>query len=159
MKLHFREAVISDAERILPLWIQLMERHAEESIIFKPVPDFKDRIIEDIRRLISQPDTTIFLAEMEGKLAGYSMVSRSSRPAVFIKNKKAYIGDTLIDPSLRSKGVGSGLVKYILNWLRERGVEYVDLQVTISNEEGRRFWEKCGFNTVNYYMVREIGKE
>lgn len=158
MKTTIRKANLSDSAKILPLWIQLMELHANESVIFKPITNYKTKVIEDIKRLINQPTVTIFVAENNNSIVAYCMVTISSRPSIFIKTKKAYIGDTIVSTTMQRQGIGTMLITHIMSWFKEQGIEFVDLQVTKTNEKGKQFWEKCGFKTVNYYMVKDLSE-
>ncbi len=151
-----RKATDADANKILPLWIRLMEFHKDLSVVFRPVSNYKEIIINDIIRLINTPGTTVFVLENNSIIVGYSMVVISSRPSIFDKTKKAYIGDTFIDEIHRGQGAGTFLAEGILKWFREENVDFVDLQVTISNEAGKKFWERLGFRTLNHYMVKEL---
>ncbi|MDQ3048514.1 MAG: GNAT family N-acetyltransferase [Bacteroidota bacterium] len=153
-----RKATVADASQILPLWIGLIEFHKGLSVVFRPVSNYKEIIVNDIIRLINTPGTTLFVLENNSTIVGYSMIVVSTRPAIFEKTKKAYIGDTFIDEKQRGQGAGSFLIKEILKWLKEEKVDFLDLQVTISNESGKKFWESMGFKTLNHYMVKDLGE-
>lgn len=151
-----RKAIITDSEKILPLRIKLMEFHSDENIIYKTSADFEGKVINDIREQIEKPNVTFFVVEQHNELVGYAMTTISARPDVFARKKKGYIGDTYVDAKVRGQGIGTKLITTIKKWFKSEGVDFVDLQVVKTNEEGKKFWEKNGFKTVNYYMVNDL---
>lgn len=153
-----RKATITDSEKILPLWIKLMEFHSNENVVFQTSPDFKEKVLQNIQKLITQPSVTFFIAELDGDIVAYSMTTITSRPAVFAKTRKGYIGDTYVTDSLHRRGIGSNLIATIKKWFKDQNVEFIELQVTKTNESGKKFWEKNGFSTVSYYMVNDLNK-
>ena len=51
-------------------------------------------------------------------------------------------------PAIRGRGVGSGLVKYIMEWMKDRGCEGCGgiLKDNQNNEARERFWSRLGFD-------------
>ncbi len=156
--IEIRRATIEDCEKILPLWISQMEFHSKLHFIFKTAPDFKEIAIIDIKNQIKKNDVAFFIASQENELVGYTIAGLSARMPVFEKTKKGYIGDIFVYNKVRNQGVGTKLITASKKWLKENGLDYIDLQVTKANTSGIKFREKHGFKTVNYYMVNNINE-
>lgn len=56
-----------------------------------------------------------------------------------------WIGLLIVAPELRSRGVGSDIVRQTLAAAAEAGIGTVKLAVSLRNPRGLRFWEKAGF--------------
>ena len=153
-----RQATIDDSIRITPLWINSMEFHSDHHIIFKTAVGFKEKITDDIKHLINNPEVKLFVAEQDNEIAGFSLTTISTRPIVFEKRKRGYIGDSYVVEKLRGQGIGTLLISTIKKWFKEQKVDFIDLQVTKTNDRGTKFWEKSGFKLVNYYMVHDLTK-
>jgi ribosomal protein S18 acetylase RimI-like enzyme len=153
-----REATTKDSNEILPLWISLMEFHADRTPIFKTAANFKEQVNNDIVKLIEKPNTKIFVAESNQLIIGFSTATISTRPTVFSMTKKGHIGETFVDSNYRDKGIGTNLLTTVREWFISQDVDLIDLQVTITNEAGMKFWRKNGFETVNLYMVNYLTK-
>jgi ribosomal protein S18 acetylase RimI-like enzyme len=151
-----RKATINDSLKILPLWISLMEFHSTENIIFETSSDYKKELIKDIEKLINSPAVTFFIVEELDQMIAFSMTTITNRPVVFAKQRKGYIGDTFVSESYRGKGVGTKLISEIKSWFKSQNIDFIDLQVTKTNEKGKSFWESNGFKIVNYYMVNNL---
>lgn len=58
---------------------------------------------------------------------------------------EAHITNIAVLPTCRRKGLGSKLLAYIIRDARQRGVDYMTLEVRVSNLSARRLYEKYGF--------------
>ncbi len=154
-----RKANLEDCPVIVPLWIASMQYHENFNPIFHTAPGYKDKVAAEITELLEKPHVTFFLAEWNGSVIGFSMTTVNDRPPVFAQPKRGYIGFTYITDEYRARGVGSEFVELIIKWFKSQHVDFIDLQVSVQNEPGVKFWEKQGFKTVNYYMVRALDKE
>ena len=56
-----------------------------------------------------------------------------------------WIGLLVVAPELRSRGIGSDLVRQTLAAAAEAGIATVKLAVSLRNPRGQRFWENAGF--------------
>jgi ribosomal protein S18 acetylase RimI-like enzyme len=148
-----RQATIDDSKNILPLWIDLMEFHSDRALLFKTATDFKDQVHNDIVKLIVKPNTKIFVAEIDEIIVGFSTATISARPTVFAMTKKGYIGETFVDDKFRGKSIGTSLLSTVKDYLASQNVDFIDLQVTVTNNSAVDFWKKNGFEIANYYMV------
>ena len=151
-----RRATIKDIKKITPMWINLMEFHSETHALFHTAADFREKAPNDIKMFLEKPTTAFFVAENDNNLIGFSMTSISSRPDVFANTKKGYIGETFVNEKFRSQGIGAKLISAVKEWLTDQQVDFIDLQVTSTNEQGKKFWENQGFRTVNYHMVNDL---
>jgi ribosomal protein S18 acetylase RimI-like enzyme len=154
--INIRKANTNDLQEILPMWIELMEYHESRNMIFKTNSNVEEIVLNDITELIQKPNVILFVAEINSELVGFSLTAISTRPQVFSYKRKGHIGETYVKEKFRSKGVGKELIIFIKSFLKNENVDFIDLQVTITNETGKRFWERNGFKIVNYYMVNNL---
>lgn len=67
-----------------------------------------------------------------------------------------------VDPLYQGQGCGSFLMEYLINYLKERKVKHLWLEVRVSNLSAIRLYEKSGFHQIstrrNYYPGNK-GKE
>jgi ribosomal protein S18 acetylase RimI-like enzyme len=101
----------------------------------------------DWLRLIRVGPDGCFLAEWEGKPAG-------TATAVRYGTDGAWIGMVLVDPELRRKGIGRGLIAHCLAHLKGLGVRTIKLDAT---DQGRPVYLKQGF-VDEYGALRYVGE-
>ncbi len=93
---------------------------------------------------------SFYVAEENGQIIGYVISS--------VRNGKGNIVSIAVLPEFRRKGIGSKLMEESLNFLLKK-VDYVELQVRVSNEEAIGFYRKLGFEEAgfipNYYLDGE----
>ena len=92
---------------------------------------------DGIGRFLKRNPDTCFVAVEESQVVGVIIAGNDGR--------RGYIYHTAVNPEYRGKGVGSTLVEYTLNALKECGINKVALVVFNRNEGGNAFWESKGF--------------
>lgn len=99
------------------------------------------------RFLVRNPDTC-FVAENDNRLIGAVMAGSDGR--------RGYIYHTAVHPSYRRQGIGSLLVKNVLEALRNLGISKAALVVFEKNQDGNAFWEKQGFTVRTDLTYRNL---
>ena len=97
-----------------------------------------------LRFLKMEPDGC-FVAELDGSSVGTTTTT--------LFEDTAWISMVLVDVDFRSKGIGTELLKYSLNYLDERNVKTVRLDATSA---GQPIYEKLGF-VAEYQLARYEG--
>ena len=138
-----REAVTESDVAVF--WEQLHIYHKRD--IF-PIPDnedleyflgaeYHDHMIQIHNRL---QDRCFFLFfHRNGRDIGFAM------PVIFTsEDGKCFIMEFCVYPEFRGNGTGKECARVLLDWARENGALYAELNHG-SNERRRRFWETVGF--------------
>src|SRR5262245_6609764 len=81
----------------------------------------------------------MYVAEADDAFVGMAVGSREGSA------KTAHLYAMWVDPSWRTRGIGSRLVDEVLAWARSWGSTWVILGVTESNAGAARFYERIGF--------------
>ncbi|MFZ0706141.1 MAG: ribosomal protein S18-alanine N-acetyltransferase [Candidatus Korobacteraceae bacterium] len=79
----------------------------------------------------------VALVAWEGSIAGFVIVRCGS--------EEWEIENVVVDPKLRRKGIGQGLIQEVMRQAGERGVADVFLEVRESNVAARALYAKWGF--------------
>lgn len=95
-----------------------------------------------IELLDKQKNSTIFVAEENGKLIGYLFVMGGS-----VKRTKhtAYLVIGILE-EYRGKGVGTKLFDHVTNWVSKHNISRLELTVVTENESGVALYKKSGFD-------------
>lgn len=95
---------------------------------------------ESFRRLIARPDTDLFIAEVEGRVAAYAVLWYAA--------DEAELGNLAVTPARRRCGLGACLLDRAIECARARGARRLFLEVRRSNAAADRLYRSRGFETV-----------
>ena len=98
---------------------------------------------------MADPDTTMFVAEDDGRIVGTLTLAAFEIPT----GRRAWIEDVVTDTAARGKGVASALVDAALAHAASIGARTVDLTSRPDREDANRLYVKLGFEqrTTNVY--------
>jgi aminoglycoside 6'-N-acetyltransferase len=93
--------------------------------------------------LHDDPDSTRFVIEVEGAVAGMIQYSEEEDP----KYRHAGI-DLFVDPARRGRGIGPDAIAQVVELLRARGHHRITIDPAAANAAAIRAYEKAGFRPV-----------
>ncbi len=82
------------------------------------------------------------ILEFAGKPIGYAIIQEQF--ATFTGRKKIYLEDVLIDPTLRSQGLGTRFMHWLFDLARQRGCAAVDWSCVENNPRAMALYERLG---------------
>ena len=100
------------------------------------------------RGLLRRRDSDLFVADIKGEIAGYAVF--------WAVMDQGELGNVAVDESQRGQGIGSKLIKAVLDRAADRGVREIFLEVRKSNTKAQELYKTFGFSEVgrrkNYYL-------
>ncbi len=122
--------------------------YAIEEVCFEPPLRFPRSYM---RRLVAGVNTATWIAEDNGRLAGFAIVEWSSHACGTV----AYIQTIEVDWQHRGRGIGSGLLRRMECSARQAGAVLIWLHVEAGNGKAIRLYERHGYRCQareeNYY--------
>jgi streptothricin acetyltransferase len=105
------------------------------------VPAYKKKYKKDdidYSEYINNPDKTIYLAYINGEIAGQIILRKNW-------NNYAYIEDIAVDIKYRRKGIGKLLISCAKKWAKKKKLAGIMLETQNNNTAGCTLYKKCGF--------------
>lgn len=153
-EINIRRAKDDDIPTLDNLLFQVHEvHHKARPDLFKA--DAKKYTDEQLKEILSNDKTPVFVAESDGKILGYAFCIHKQ----FINDnnmtdvKTLYIDDLCVDENERGKHIGKKLYDFVVSYARENGYYNVTLNVWADNKKAVGFYEKIGLR------VQKIGME
>jgi GNAT superfamily N-acetyltransferase len=106
---------------------------------------------------LSAPDSTVLVAELDGRLVGHVIVRvRDMERALLVPRRCGEIDALLVLEQARHQGGGQALLRAAEAWVRQEGGTTSELVVWEFNEAARRFYEAQGYTTDFRRMRRSL---
>jgi len=87
-------------------------------------------------------DSTMFIAEYNGKLIGMTGVMRGNSPKT---RHNAWIWGVYVTPEWRGLHIAEEIIRSCIEWAKARNVVLAKLGVAAANQPAIRCYERCGF--------------
>ena len=139
-----RKAVPSDIPQIKRLYSALF---AEMSALSPEYWRAAEQNENFIKSHMSGEAAVILAAEDESGICGFAALQSAKTPPYpcFARHDFAMVTDVCVAPGRKREGIGSALLEAAKRWARERGLEYLELNVLSSNEAAKAAYAKAGF--------------
>jgi len=132
-----REARESDLLTIRKLTLELIEAMGNTEGI-----DIK-LIAENCRNLLSEPNSHILIAEIEGIVVGF--VNFTTRKTILHRGLSGLIDELIVAKSYRAKGIGKQLLSGAIEKSRQLGCCEAEVSTEKTNIKAREFYRQYGF--------------
>ena len=154
MNIIYREAETSDAGKFLE-YCKIVGAESDNLTFGEEgLPFSISQTADYIRKISGNPDGVMILAFDEGELVGNGAVSSVSGRARFAHRKDLAI---TVRKDYWGKGVGTGLMKLLIDFCRKNGTEVIELQVRSDNERAIALYNKFGFEKIgthkNFFKI------
>ncbi|MFB6075794.1 MAG: GNAT family N-acetyltransferase [Candidatus Aenigmatarchaeota archaeon] len=140
MEINIREAGLNDLDRISNLGSKIREFEVSED-----TRTFWPRKI--LKKCINDPEDICLVAERKKKIIGFLIVNYNSN------FKKAIIENIFVMERYRRKGVGTELIKNLLQKLKKLKCEYIGSLVNLDNIKGIEFYGSVEFDRGRKFIL------
>jgi ribosomal protein S18 acetylase RimI-like enzyme len=130
-----RRAEPSDTEEIGRMLHDFNEEYEDVT----PEPEV---IAQRLRPLMESGDTAVLLVG-DGP-DGLALLR--FRPSLWIEGLECYLAELYVRPPLRGQGRGRALMDAVLDFARERGAGYIELNTGENDTAARALYERLGFS-------------
>jgi len=98
----------------------------------------------------------VFLAEADGKAAGFITVSAEKLWMIYQNRDFAYVGVLFVRKPYRGRRLSSRLTKEAIRWARQRKLKHLGLSVQSGNRRAEAIYRKWRFVSVTQFMQKPL---
>lgn len=143
-----RFAEPKDAPRICALLRQVLEVHAaiRPDLFRSGTQKYSEA---DVLHLLQRPDCLLFTETDEAdRTVGYAIcyIRETAEDGVSVGRRELYLDDLCVDETERRKGVAKRLFEYVKRYAKERGFDWITLNVWEGNEDALAFYRAMRMN-------------
>jgi GNAT superfamily N-acetyltransferase len=106
---------------------------------------------ERTERDLADPDCAAFLAEVDGRVAGYGLAGPCALPHPDVTPGCGELKRLYLLAAYQGAGLGGRLFEEAIGWLIREGPRQLWIGVWAENHGARRFYARHGFETVGRY--------
>src|SRR5580692_4411352 len=139
--LEFRELTIRDSNTIVPLANKLHPATAPEII--------RDYLAD----MFSFPTYHCFGLWQNGKLVA---VSNGWITVRFYSGKQLEVDNVIVDPDLRSKGMGKYFFACIQEWALQNDCKTIELNTYVQNSKSHKFYFNEGYKILGFHFQKVL---
>lgn len=145
MKITTRRAAPADRIGIMPLQKEIADLHHDgRPDLFRTEARYYSE--DDFYAKLTHPDHRIFIAEVDGEVAGYvfALVKHVRSHPTYVDFDTFYIDDICVSERYRRHGIATALFERCTAQAREDGCYNIELNVFCFNEDAVAFYEAMG---------------
>ena len=151
-----RRAGERDLERLVALFLMLLESHAERSARLRCGAEAEEGVRRLLVARLRDGDSRVLVWDEDGGLQGLCVARVSRRPAIFAETERGEIEHLVVRSASRRRGIGRALAEASLSWLGERGIGRAEVQVAVENAGAHEFWRTLGFASATDVLERRL---
>ena len=157
-QIEVHEASAEDIDVILALNDTLARHHLSSPMFWPilPAPQPANREY-NLGHLADTATNPYFVAYQDGRpIAMQTFNKPGFSPPIVEPESNIYLFEGVVEPDVRTGGVGAALLDHTMRHLRDKGIPWCTLHFASGNPSGAPFWLKNGFVPVEHEMERHI---
>jgi len=155
-----RKAENEDIKEITKLHTMIAEEYAPT--IVPAICHYSDIVVTSeeqenvIREMMEDPDNDILVACIEGKIVGMLSLVTETYSDDLLKAPFSTIEFIEVYPEFQTKGIGQAFMLEAEKLAKEKGHQYLELQVWEGNEKANKLYQKNSFQPITQRMVKKL---
>jgi len=143
MRATIREYQPVDFDACRTLWEELTQRHRE---IYDDPTIGGDDPGQGFEAYLANPERQgTWVAEVDGRVVALA--------GLIVKGKEGEIEPVVVSAEYRSRGIGTMLVRHVIEEAKVAGVGYVSVRPVARNREAMAFFVKLGFDLLGHVQL------
>ena len=154
-----RKTTLEDSQRIAQLYRDLALYHVSYHPTYRVKEHASELALAAVRDKIekSLSGEELLLVAQNGGVVGFLSCGINERKDPNYEIRKiGHIGGVYVVPEYRNQGAATALLKEAMRWLKERKVEYADLNVDVRNAAAITAWTAMGFKPHQYNLIQKL---
>ena len=106
-----------------------------------------------LKALLKDGMRPVFVAVEENFVAGYCFcVHKDYGSSLSTQRREVYIDDLCVDENRRGQGIAGALYRHVTGYAKEKGCQFITLNVWCGNDGAMGFYEKAGLRPRSIMM-------
>ena len=155
-RMNIREFSQSDVPRLQELWIEFMDYHSDFDSDFKRSENAETNWVSYIHSKFDKTSEMVFVAIEDGVIVGYVGVVVREYPPIFTIENFGFIEEIAVTSSFRRHGIASQLLLAAEDWLQERGITQIRVNIDLANNASKGFFRSHGYLNDTETLLKKV---
>lgn len=146
-----RDATHEELPEVIALWSSMMDGHESFDSRIRMAEGAAAAYRAYLGYHLTNEDARVRVAVLndrsENAVVGFCLALINRNLPMFLPSHYGYLSDLVVDTSMRRRGIGQAMVEDLRQWLQEREIDTIQLQVYTKNSEAAQFWQSVGFRS------------
>lgn len=138
------------------LWLPFAKEMAELDPYNRLADDVRADAVDYRQTTLEDDSFATFVADTDGTIVGYTVVSYKESPPVFARGPEANVEEVYVKPAWRGAGIADRLMDRAESWGDDRGCDIITLSVNEANETARELYDSRGYFIRRHRMHKPI---
>jgi shikimate dehydrogenase len=153
-----RPACFEDYPAFSRLYLEINDLHAAAHPELFRLTSVPPRDEEDFLAQLHDPGQAIFIAEIDGRAAGFiNVVLREAPPLEILAPRRFAVIDSIgVSRRFRHQGTGRALMQCAEQWAAEKGAASLELTVYEFNQSAIAFYQQIGYGPLSRKLMKPL---
>lgn len=156
MSVRATKASSENLEELANLQRDYMDYHKEVDQYFACKPEATSLWIDYMKEILGDDNHIVYCAFKDDRIVGYMTAQVAKRTPLYQMEEVGMIGDAFVLPEFRGQGVFTLLFEKTIEWLRGRGMTFVEHPVASQNALGLKAWKSKDFEDFMIFMRKKL---
>ncbi len=158
MAVQVREGTPGDLESLMSLLAEINNLHAGELPHVYQCVSASDETERYLRRIIESDVLHLSVAEQAGRVVGFVVFQEEQAPdtPVHVPRQWVLISLIVVSSAVRSRGIGTALMRHVQAWAQEHSIAEIELQVAEFNSAAIAWYGALGFKSRYRHMALSV---
>ncbi len=139
--IYYRTATLDD----LPILLEFEQGIIETERPYDKTLKFGYITYYNIKEMILSKNTEVVVAVLSNKIIGSAYANIRKAEPYLNHSYYAYLGFMYVAPEQRGKGINKGIIEFLFDWIKQKNITEVELDVYNDNSSAIKAYEKAGF--------------
>jgi GNAT superfamily N-acetyltransferase len=154
MNIEIKKATREDADELVKMYREIHDYHLPFDPLYSSSEDYADEVGPMVEKDLEAEGNLILIAKVDEKYAGFGIFKVVDR--THKSEKTGFIRKAFVRDEFRGKGLFKQIYSQGETWLKEQGVNYLELSCDSNNDLGQKTWGALGFEEVKKTMRKKI---
>jgi ribosomal protein S18 acetylase RimI-like enzyme len=151
-----RRATEQDLPALQALWIEFIDFPRTRDPYFTRSAQGHELFAQLVLDHLDSDRTRIVVDTDRDTVIGYVIARIEEGPKMYQGDQYGYLEDVVVAAGQRRRGIGTALYQALAAWLREQGIERIELEIAIQNEVATAFWREQGFQVFMQRLAKVL---